>query len=461
MVDTFNHKSLSNHSLINHKIIRRFLFITLFLIPFLGQSQVTQQWTAIPEAKGIDKSLSDENLLELVQKQSFRYFWDFAHPVSGMARERSNEDFHTSSDVVTMGGSGFGVMTIIVAADRKWIPREEAVARLNQIVDFLRTADSYYGMWPHWLNGATGETVPFSRRDNGADIVESAFMFQGLLTVRQYFDQDNPEESALRNKINGLWNEADWTHFTKGGQNALYWHWSPSYGFSMDHQIRGYDEGLIAYVLAASAPKYYIRTDVYHKGWAVNSYFKNGKTYEGITLPLGLDYGGPLFFAHYSFLGLDPRNLKDRYANYWEQNVNHTLINRAYTIRNPKNYKGYSAKSWGLSASDNHQGYAAHSPIDDFGVISPTAALSSFPYTPEYSMEVLKHFYFDKGDKLWGPYGFIDAFNETENWYAKSNLAIDQGPIIIMIENHRTGLLWDLFMSAPEIQKGLKRLGFE
>lgn len=441
--------------------LKEALMMILFLIPLVGVSQtLTRKWTAIPEAKGIDKTLNDEQLLELVQKQSFRYFWDFAHPVSGLARERSNEAFHTSSDVVTIGGSGFGVMSIVVAADRKWIPREEAVDRLNQIVDFLTRADSYYGMWAHWIDGATGKTVPFSRRDNGADIVESAFMFQGLLAVRQYFDGNNPQESALRNKINNLWNEADWNHFTQD-REVLYWHWSPSYGFSMNHPIKGYDEGLIAYVLAASSPKYYIRSEVYHRGFAVNSYFKNGKAYEGITLPLGMEYGGPLFFTHYSFLGLDPRGLKDNYANYWEQNVNHTLINRAYSIRNPKNYKGYSAKSWGLTASDNHEGYSAHSPINDVGVITPTAALSSFPYTPEYSMEVLKHFYFDKGDKLWGPYGFIDAFNETENWYAKSNLAIDQGPIIIMIENYRTGLLWDLFMSAPEVKEGLKRLGFE
>lgn len=446
---------------LNHWGLKGFLIISLFLIPFIGQAQVaSQQWTKIPEARGVDKSLTDDQLLELVQKQTFRYFWDFAHPVSGLARERSNETPYTSNDVVTIGGSGFGVMAIIVAAERNWIPREEAVDRLLQIVDFLTKADSYYGMWSHWIDGKTGKTIPFSRRDNGADIVESAFMFQGLLAVRQYFDQDNGKESSLRNKINGLWNDADWNHFTKG-EEVLYWHWSPSYGFSMDHQIRGYDEGLIAYILAASAPKYYIRTEVYHKGWAVNNYFKNGKSYEGIGLPLGLDYGGPLFFAHYSFLGLDPRNLQDRYANYWEQNVSHTLINRAYSIRNPKRYKGYSTKSWGLSASDNHQGYAAHSPIDDLGVITPTAALSSFPYTPNYSMEVLKHFYFDKGDKLWGPYGFIDAFNETENWYAQSNLAIDQGPIIIMIENYRTGLLWELFMSAPEIKEGLKRLGFQ
>ena len=444
-------------------VFKGMLYIPLILLSFCtAKAPVVDSinWTKIPAQLEINPNLNDDQLLELVQRQSFRYFWDFAHPISGLARDRSNNSFSTKKDVVTIGGSGFGIMAMAVAVERKWISSEEAIKRVTKIVDFLGKAERYYGMWAHWMDGETGKTVPFSLKDNGADIVESAFMFQGLLTVRQYFQGSNPEETTLREKINALWNAADWNHFTKG-QSVLYWHWSPTLAFGMNHPIRGYDEGLIAYVLAASSNQHSIDPAVYHQGWAFNRSFINGKEYEGITLPLGMDYGGPLFFAHYSFLGLDPRGLHDQYADYWEQNVSHTLINRAYSVRNPKKYKGYSEKSWGLSASDNHLGYAAHSPLEDLGVISPTATISSFPYTPEYSMEVLKHFYFDKGTKLWGPFGFIDAFNETENWYAKSNLAIDQGPMIIMIENYRTGLLWDLFMSAEEVQKGLKRLGFE
>ncbi len=167
-----------------------------------------------------------------------------------------------------------------------------------------------------------------------------------------------------------------------------------------------------------------------------------------------------LYFTHYSFLGLDPRNLQDDLANYWEQNVNHTLINRAYCIDNPKNFIGYCDDSWGLTASDNPWGYNAHSPTNDLGVVTPTAAISSIPYTPVESMNAIRHFYYILGDKLWGDYGFYDAFNITEGWWANSYIAIDQGPIICMIENYRTNLLWDLFMSCPEVRNGLDKLGF-
>lgn len=399
--------------------------------------------------------LGDSALLTAVQHRTFNYFWKFGHPVSGLAPERT-----ATPNVVTIGGSGFGVMVILVGIERGFITREEGVDRLLKIVNFLVKADSYHGMWAHWLDGTTGKTIAFSRKDDGADIVESAFMFQGLLCVRQYFSKDTPKENELRDKIGWLWNDAEWDWFTRGGQDVLYWHWSPNNGWSMNHPIKGYNECLITYVLAAASPKFAISPQVYHQGWAMSNTFFNGKTFYGITLPLGFDYGGPLFFAHYSFLGLDPRGLKDRYADYWEQNKNHTLINRQYCIENPKKYKGYSADCWGLTASDNHEFYSAHSPANDLGVITPTAALSSFPYTPEYSMQALKYFYNKVGDKLWGEYGFYDAFSETSNWYDHQYLAIDQGPIVIMIENYRTGLLWKLFMSCPEVKQGLQKLGF-
>ena len=408
----------------------------------------------------INKNLSDNELLELVQKQTFRYFWDFAHPVSGMARERSNEAYGYGNEVVTSGGTGFGVMAMIVATERGWISRDSAARHLLKMVRFLDKADAYHGVFPHWLNGTTGKTIPFSRKDDGADLVETSYLFQGLLCVRQYFNQDNNLESELRNRINSLWHEIEWNWFTKGGEEVLYWHWSPNNGWAMNFPVRGYNECLIMYVLAASGTRYPVSNSVYHRGWAQSNFFKNGKEFYGIKLPLGFDYGGPLFFSHYSFLGLDPTNLSDQYANYWEQNKNHTLINRAWCIDNPGKFKGYGENCWGLTASDNFEGYNAHAPGNDLGVITPTAALSAFPYTPEYSMLALKHFYFDLGDKIWGDYGFVDSFSESRNWYAKNYLAIDQGPIIVMIENYRTGLLWKLFMSCPEIKAGLKKLDF-
>jgi hypothetical protein len=434
--------------------MNKILFTCFAILPLLLNAQKT-----LPIQR--PKNLSDTALLELVQKQTFKYFWDFAHPVSGLARERSNVAYEYGNEVVTTGGSGFGVMSVIVAAERGWIKRDTAARFLLKIVSFLSKANSYHGVFPHWMNGATGQTIPFSRKDDGADLVESSYLFQGLLCARQYFTADNQVERDLRNRINWLWNDIEWNWFTKGGEEVLYWHWSPNNGWAMNFPIRGFNECLIVYVLAASGEHYPVSSAVYHRGWAQSNFFKNGKSFYNIQLPLGFDYGGPLFFSQYSFLGLDPRGLKDRYADYWEQNKAHTLINRAYCIDNPKKWKGFGENCWGLTASDSWVGYAAHSPTEDLGVISPTAALSAFPYTPQYSMQALKHFYNDLGDKIWSDYGFIDAFSESKNWYAKSYLAIDQGPIISMIENYRTGLLWKLFMSCPEVQHGLQKLGFE
>jgi hypothetical protein len=399
--------------------------------------------------------LTDDKLLDLVEHQTFKYFYDFGHPSSGMALERN-----TSGDIVTTGGSGFGLMALVAGMERGFITRGEGVARIEKIVNFLETCDRYHGAWPHWLNGSTGEVVPFSPKDNGADLVETAFLVQGLLTVREYMNEVHKAEKELKERIDTLWRQVEWDWFTRGGEEVLYWHWSPEFEWEMNHPIRGHNETLIVYVLGASSPTHPIDPVVYHNGYARNGAIINGSEYYGIRLPLGEEYGGPLFFAHYSFLGLDPRKLQDRYANYWQQNVNHSLINRQYCIENPNHFKGYSPDSWGLTASDNQMGYSAHSPTNDLGVISPTAAVSSLPYTPGHSLSAIRHFYYECGERLWGEYGFHDAFNMTENWCADSYLAIDQGPMVVMIENYRTGLLWRYFMYAGEITQGLRILDF-
>lgn len=399
--------------------------------------------------------ISDDELLTKIQQQTFKYFWDWGHPVSGLARERN-----TSGHVVTTGGSGFGIMALIVGMERGFITREQGIERLTKIVDFLASADRFHGAWPHWLNGDTGQAVPFSDIDDGGDLVETSFLAAGLLAARQYLDSSHSDENELISQINSLWNSIEWDWYTRDGQNVLYWHWSPNFGWEMNMKIQGYNEALITYILAASSSTHPVDAQVYHQGWALNGDIVNGDEYYGYTLPLGHSYGGPLFFAHYSFLGLDPRNLSDQYADYWEQNVNHTLINRQHCIENPNHFVGYGPDCWGLTASDNHEGYSAHSPTNDLGVITPTAAISSLPYTPNESMQAIRFFYYQLGDRLWGDYGFYDAFNITEDWVADSYLAIDQGPIVVMIENYRSGLIWELLMSCPEIQAGLTKLGF-
>ena len=402
--------------------------------------------------------ITDSALLDLVQQKTLAYFWDFGHPVSGLARERN-----TSGDVVTTGGSGFGIMALLAGVHRNFITRAQGLARLQLIVNFLSTkAQRYHGAYPHWLNGSTGATIPFSSQDDGADLVETAYLLQGLLSARQFFNvASDPTETAVRDSINSIWQAVDWGWFRQNNQNTLYWHWSPNYNWSTNQKISGWNEALITYVLAASAPADSIPKPVYDNGWAGNGSIRNGGTYFGVKLPLGPSGGGPLFFAHYSFLGIDPHGLSDAYANYWTQDTAHTRINFNYCQANPLGYNGYSAACWGLTASDdNISGYSAHSPTSDLGIISPTAAISSLPYSPAESMNALRFFYYTLGDKLWGQYGFMDAFNLTNPWFSGSWLAIDQGPEIVMIENYRSGLLWNLFMSCPEIQKGLKPLGF-
>ncbi|MCF8246674.1 MAG: T9SS type A sorting domain-containing protein [Saprospiraceae bacterium] len=401
--------------------------------------------------------LSDDALMDMVQRYTFRYFWEFGHPVSGMARERN-----TSGDVVTSGGTGFGVMAMLVAAERGYITRQQALDRLLMMTSFLENADRFHGAFSHWLNGATGAVVPFSQYDNGGDLVETAFLMEGLLTARQYFDQNNPEEQLLREKITGLWEAVEWDWYRKNNSNVLYWHWSPNFGWQMNFQIRGYNEALIVYLLAIASPTHPVPASLWQTGWAGAGYV-NGNTYYNLKLDVGPPKGGPLFFAHYSYLGFDPRGIKDAYTNYYIHNKHHSLINRQYCIVNPEGHQGYSADCWGLTASDDPLvGYLAHEPTSsgDNGTITPTAALSSMPYTPVESMAALKYFYREQGEKLWGQMGFFDAFNLDQNWFASSTLAIDQGPIICMIENYRSRLLWDLFMSNPEIQPALDAIGF-
>ena len=406
------------------------------------------------------QSLSDAELLDRVQRQTFDYFWTGAHPVSGMARDRCAIAGDPQDDLVTTGGTGFGVMAIIVAAERGWVARAAAVRRINAMLDVLVRATCYHGMFPHFMNGATGATIPFSRKDDGADLVESSFLFQGLLCARAYFDQEDAQELRLRQTISYLWSEAEWNWFTQGGRKVLSWHWSPNNGFALNHDIRGWNECLITYVLAAASPRYGIDLDTYRDGYAEARHFLNGRQFEGIELPLGPDGGGPLFFAHFSFCGLDPRGLRDAYADYWQQNVHHTRINYQYCCRNPHGFKGYGPDCWGLSASESTIGYSAHAPDNDLGVISPAAALSSFPYAPEESMAALRHFCTQYGDRIWGKFCFVDGFSPQHDWASGHFLSISQGPAVVMMENYRSGLLWKLFMGIPDIQAGLKKLGF-
>ena len=412
-----------------------------------------------------DIKLTDEQLLDSVQKQTFNYFWEGAEPTSGLARERIHlDDIYPThdKDIITIGGSGFGVMAILVGIEREFITREMGLERLEKAVDFLENTDRFHGAWPHWLT-PDGKMTPFSKKDNGGDLVETAFLIEGLLTVKEYFKDGNDREQALAQRIQILWEEVEWDWYTKD-ENVLFWHWSPEYEWDMNFPVGGYNEALIMYILAAASPTHPISKEVYDQGWARDGAITKDTTYYG--LPTILDHYesdaspvGPMFWAHYSYTGLNPKGLKDQYADYWELNRNHTMIQYKYAVDNPKNFKGYGEDLWGLTSSYSIKGYDGHRPDRDISVISPTAALSSMPYAPKESMAFLRNLYTNH-DTLIGKYGPYDAFSLEKNWVLPRYLAIDQGPIPVMIENHRSGLFWMLFMTNKDVVKGLDKLGF-
>ena len=352
-------------------------------------------------------------------------------------------------------------MAILVGIDRGFITRQQGITRMLTILNFLtNNADRFHGVFPHWMNGTTGHVIPFSQYDNGGDLVETAYMIQGLLAARQYFNENTTDETQIRNLITGIWEGVEWDWYRRDNGNYLYWHWSPNYGWIMNFPLIGWNETMITYLLAIASPTHPVPASLFADGWASSPDYLNGNYFYGIPLYVGPDFGGPLFWVHYSFLGFDPRNKKDAYTNYFINNRNTSLINHAYCAANPHNYAGYDSDTWGLTACDGPFGYNAFSPTNDNGTIAPTAAISSIVYTSQESINAIKSFFYEYGSNLWGTYGFKDAFNLTQNWYAPSYLAIDEGPIIVMIENYRTQLLWNMFMANPEIQPMLDAIGF-
>lgn len=422
-------------------------------------------------------AMSNNELLTMLQEACFRYYWDGAHPDSGASLENIPGD----DRIVATGASGFGVMALIVGTERGFVAREQSVQRFEKILDFLERAPRYHGAWSHFMDGDTAQSIPlFDMFDNAGDLVETAFLMQGLLAARQYFSGEDATERGIRERITKLWKGIEWDWYRRPAEgDALYWHWSPDWAWHINHRLTGFNEAMIVYLLAVASPTHAVPADLYYTGWAGQSKaavnyrrgwgettagdrYINGHTFYGIKLDVGVGSGGPLFFAHYSYMGFDP-HVRDRFTDYFENNRNIARINLEYCIHNPKHFPGYGANAWGLTASDDQNGYYPHSPEpkDDDGTITPTGALASFPYTPEASMAAFKHFYRDLGDRLWDIYGPRDAYNLKANWYSPIYMGLNQAPIAVMIENYRTGLIWNLFMANPEIQTMLRKVGFE
>jgi hypothetical protein len=455
---------------------------------FLGKSGITAKYKVVASDKGYRQSatsneasastreFNDDELLTMLQEACFRYYWEGADPNSGMTRENIPGD----DRIVATGASGFGIATLIVGVDRGFITRDQGVERLTKIVNFLEHADRYHGAWSHYMNGGTGRTMPvFGMFDNGGDLVETSFLMQGLLAARQYFRGKSTAEQSLYQRITGLWETVEWDWY-RGDPNSnfVYWHWSKEWAQQIHHPLIGFNEVMITYLLSMSSPTHGVPAEMYYSGWSSQSkealgyragwsgsvdgdHYSNGHTYYGIKLDVGVGTGGPLFFTHYSYIGFDPHSLHDRFtSSYFDNNRNIALINRAYTIADPKHFAGYGPDAWGLTASDGPEGYVPHAPDEnsDRGTLTPTGALASFPYTPEASMAALKHYYRDLGAQIWDIYGPRDAYSPTYNWISPIYMGLNQAPIVDMVENYRTGLVWKSFMANPEIGEMLKKL---
>lgn len=444
-----------------------------YKIAFIGRNY--KETAASPVVTARTRSMTDDELLTMVQEASFRYYWDGAEQYSGLAKE----NISGRHNMIATGASGFGMMALLVGAERNFISRQEAVERFLKITSFLSKADRFHGVYPHFLDGPTGKVEPFfGRRDNGADLVETSFLMQGLLAARQFFSGEAEEEKQIRTRITSIWESTEWNWFRRYDDGKyLFWHWSPTQGWVINHRLIGWNETMITYLLAIASPTHHIPAEMYYTGWASQdsiaqkyraawgktndgSMYSNGNTYYGIKLDVGVSNGGPLFFTHYSFMGYNPHDLTDRYTNYFTNNQAIANINLRYCIENPKQVKGYGDSAWGLTASDGPFHYSADEPVpaQDHGKIAPTGAIASFPYTPEASMRALKNYYFNYGHFLWGAYGFKDAFDLEQNWCSEIYMGLNQAPMTVMIENYRTGLIWKLFMQDKDVQQGLQKL---
>ena len=427
-----------------------------------------------------------EGLLTWIQKCHFEYMWSGARPNSGLARVRYFTDNPSHDEnTLTIGACGFGIMGLIVGIERGFITREQGLARFEKIISFLEKADRWHGMYSHWIDDRTGKTIAFAGsggEDDGADIVETSFLTAGLLCVRQYLKDGTDREKAIAERIDVIWRAMEWDWFAANDNrhstdanidpkdDCLLWHWSPTVGFKKNFHLEGYNECLLPYILAAASPAFSLSDEQakasYKNGWSRKGGIVNNGSRYGVPFLVkhnsGVNEVGPMFWVAFSYAGLCLEGYKDENGiDYHKAIGNHALIQYQYCLDNPKKWKTYSENCWGLSAgytSNITTDYQAMRTNNDVGVITSNAALIAMPYTPVQSIAAAKHYFWDIPG-LMGPWGFWDAYSDSEGVITRY-LANNQCPVAPLIENYRTGLLWNLFMSSPEIKIGLQKLGF-
>lgn len=420
---------------------------------------------------GGEETEIDEAVLDDIQRRHFKYFWELTNSVNGLVPDRANPANNTAAS--SIAATGFGLTAYIVGVERGFITRQQAAERTLTTLRFFADAPQssastdvtgYKGFFYHFLNRDTGYR---DKADTELSTIDTALLLAGVLSSQSYFDGDNETETEIRELADRLYRAVEWKWAMNGG-SKMTMGWSPENGF-LPHVWSGYNEAMILYILAFGSPDASKKIDgSIWNNWTATYHWDKFHGYDMVNF-------SPLFGHQYSHIWVDFKGIRDSYMrgkalDYFENSRRATMSNRAYCIANPKGFKGYGENIWGLTASDGPGGYfgkegyyargASALWIYDDGTIAPTAAGGSFPFTPEESYNALTAMKKYNGGVLWTQYGFWDAFNPQVDWVAEWWLGIDQGPILIMIENYRTGLVWNLMKKNPYIASGLKAAGF-
>lgn len=389
-------------------------------------------------------NLSDEEFLDLLQKKAFLYFWLETDPETGLVKDKADNFLDDTSTVATIAGVGFALSAYVVAAERGWLPKEKLYERTLKTLEFFKDKmENVRGFYYHFIDMKTGKRVWQSELSS----IDTALFLAGALTAGEYF------RGKIKKIAEELYRRVDWNWMLADG-DTLAMGWYPEKGFDPNRWNR-YGEQLILYLLAIGSPTYPIPASSWDR---IRRPIWEYEGYVTISSP-------PLFTHQYSHIWIDFRNKHDKYADYFLSSRNATLANRKFCLDNKDNSITFRRGFWGLTACEGPGGYRAYGAPPGYanydGTVAPTAAAGSIVFTPKESIELLRKIYQELADKLWGKYGFSDSFNLDKNWFSQYVLAIDQGPILLMIENYRTGLIWKYFMKNKYIRKALKLTGFK
>lgn len=414
--------------------------------------------SAVPQA-----FTNDDQFLEYVQETAFDYFWYLANPNNGLVPDRT-----AVGSACSIAAVGFGLTAIGIGVDHGWISRTQAVARVSATLNtFLNGPQGpavsgtigYNGWFYHFLDMNTA--LRYTSFDTELSSIDTALLLGGILYSKQYFDGTNSDETSIRTMADAIFNRIDWNWMARG-TDAVAMGWKPTTGFTNFSDWIGYNEGMIIYVLGLGTATSPLPASAWSK-WTSGYNWSTLNGYSFVPFP-------PLFTHQYSHCWIDFRHITDAYMNahdstYFENSRRATLAQRNYCIANPLGRTGYSSTNWGLTACDtpppvNYGVHGAPPALNDDGTLAPTAPGGSMAFAPEVCLPTLRAMYKQFRTHIWSAYGFKDAFNLNPTWYGPDELGIDEGPIVVMIENYRTQQPWRLFMRNAEVQRGLQRAGF-